>query len=115
RALGGEAAPWPGKTECCGASLSITRTQVVWQLAAQLLSAAQGAGAEAIVVACPFCQSNLDMRQVQAQKWSGRHWGLPVYYFTQLLGVALGLPLQELGLNTHFVDPLGILRQKALA
>jgi len=114
RALGGEPVVWPAKTECCGASLSITRTRVVWQLAAQILTAAQKAGAEAIVVACPFCQSNLDMRQVQAQKWSGRRWNIPVYYFTQLLGVALGLPPGELGLESHFVDPLGVLRQKAL-
>ena len=113
-ALGAKAVEWPFKTECCGASLSITRTRVVWQLAAQILTAAQKAGAEAIVVACPFCQSNLDMRQVQAQKWSGRRWNIPVYYFTQLLGVALGLPPGELGLESHFVDPLGVLRQKAL-
>ena len=65
-ALGAEPVAWPYKTECCGASLSITQSEVVGRLGRKLLSMARQAGAECIVVACPLCQLNLDLRQSDA-------------------------------------------------
>jgi heterodisulfide reductase subunit B len=60
-------------------------------------------GAECMVVACPLCQSNLDMRQAQVNKRYGTDYDLPVLYFTQLIGLALGLEAKELGLGMGLV------------
>jgi hypothetical protein len=54
---------WPHKTECCGASFSITDSSIVLELSDQILAMAQAAGADCIATACPLCQLNLDMRQ----------------------------------------------------
>ena len=90
-ALGAEAVDWPYKTECCGASLSLTRTDIVLKLCRDIYQMAADSGAECLVVACPLCQSNLDMRQGQVNKRYGTDFDLPVLYFTQLIGLALGL------------------------
>jgi heterodisulfide reductase subunit B len=70
---------------------------------------AKAAGADAIVTACPLCQINLDMRQKDIEKKFGESYGLPVFYFTQLLGLALGLAPKELGLGSLIVDPMPVL------
>jgi heterodisulfide reductase subunit B2 len=108
-ALGAEPVDWPYKTECCGASLSMTRTGVVNRLSHKLLSMARQAGAECIVVACPLCQVNLDLRQADARKAHGDLPRTPVLYVTQLLGVALGLSKEELGLKALTVSADGLL------
>ncbi len=99
RATGAEAVDWPFKTECCGASLSVTRSGVVNRLGHRLLSMAHRAGAECIVTACTLCQMNLDFRQPEARKGKDPFPELPVLYITQLLGLALGLPSKALGLD----------------
>ena len=67
-ALGAEAVPFDFKTECCGASFSISDTEIVLQLSGKILEMAKESGAHLIVVACPLCQSNLDMRQPDIEK-----------------------------------------------
>lgn len=99
-AAGAEPVEWPFKTECCGASLSMTHSGVVRRLAHKLLSMAQKAGADCLVVACPLCQVNLDLRQADAAKAHGAFLPIPVLYITQLLGIALGLPMENLGLDS---------------
>jgi heterodisulfide reductase subunit B2 len=113
-ATGAEPVEWPYKTECCGASLSMTRSTVVSRLGHKLLSMARQAGAECIVVACPLCQLNLDMRQADAAKAHGVLPATPVVYVTQLLGLALGLSPQELGLNALSV-PADCVLSRAVA
>lgn len=103
-AAGAEPVVWPYKTECCGASLSMTRTGVVSRLAHKLLRMARQAGAECLVVACPLCQVNLDLRQADASKAHGELPATPVLYVTQLLGLALGLSSKELGLRALTVS-----------
>lgn len=105
KAAGGQPVDWPLKTECCGASLSIGKTDIVKRLGYRLLSMAHRAGAECIVVACPLCHLNLDFRQPEAKK-GGQGVAtpcpipdMPVLYITQLLGLALGLPQDALGLD----------------
>ena len=110
--LGGEAIEWPFKTECCGGSFSVSKKDVVLKLTHDLLDMAQDLGAEAIVVDCPLCQFNLDFRQEEVEKKYGTHFGLPVFYFTQLLGIALGLRGEELGLKKLNVDPFALLEKK---
>jgi heterodisulfide reductase subunit B len=98
-------------TECCGASLSMTRSSVVGRLGHKLLSMARRAGAECIAVACPLCQVNLDMRQGDAVKLHGELPKTPVLYITQLLGLALGLGNKDLGIGAQSVDAGSLLAE----
>ena len=116
RACGAEAVDWNMKVECCGASLSFSRTASVVRLGRAIVSDARAHGAEAIVVACPLCHSNLDLRQ-KAMTARGQE-PLPVIFITQLVGLALGLPAGQLGLDRHFVPTaplLARLSERALA
>ena len=72
----------------------------------------QEAGADVIAVACPMCQANLDMFQSNAEQLSGDQLGIPVLYFTQLLGLAMGIDLRELSLGKPIVDPMPVLAEK---
>jgi heterodisulfide reductase subunit B len=80
----------------------------------KVLRDAKAVGAEAIIVACPLCQVNLDSRQKQIEKEYEETFGLPIIYFTQLMGVAFGLHAKPLGLDKHFVDPEKLLGEKGL-
>jgi len=112
-ALGGAPVDWPFKTECCGASLSISNPKVVGRLGHRILDMAQRAGAQCMAVACPLCQINLDLRQSDAAKAHGPLKDMPILYITQLLGIALGLPAGELGLNALVVSPKALLEPVA--
>lgn len=111
-ALGAEVLEWDFKTECCGAGLSLSKTDKVIELSGRLIREAAYRGAEAIVVACQLCQSNLDVRQGQIGKQHQKKYNLPIIYFTQLMGLAFGLAPAALGLHHHLIDPLGLLTEK---
>jgi heterodisulfide reductase subunit B len=113
--LGAQPVDWSYKTECCGASLSLTRTDVVLRLAGDILQTAKDAGADCLMVACPLCQSNLDLRQAQINKRYKTDFHLPIVYFTQLLGLALGIPPQQLGLDKLIVSPAKVLETVPLS
>ena len=109
--LGAEPVAWPYKTECCGASLSITQSKVVGRLGHKLLAMARQAGARCIVVACPLCQLNLDLRQADAAKAGDDIPATPILYVTQLLGLALGIPAKELGLDALSISADSLLSE----
>jgi len=111
-AAGATTVEWPYKTECCGATLGISYLEVAARLITQILRAALRAGAEMVVVACPLCQPNLDVRQEEAAKIMGQSLRVPVVYFTQLLALALGQEAGKLGLEKNIIDPTAILRQR---
>jgi len=111
---GAEAISWPYKTECCGASHSLSNTEIVLRLSNDILRFAKESGADVVAVACPMCQSNLDLRQGEIEKRYETKINLPVLYFTQLLGLALGAESKNLGLNMHLVNPFKILQEKGL-
>jgi heterodisulfide reductase subunit B len=113
-AAGAEPVEWPFKTECCGASLSITNSDVVCRLGHKLLSMAREAGAECVAVACPMCQVNLDLRQADARNAHGDFPPTPVPYVTQLLGIALGLAPEELGLEALTVSADALLLARSV-
>lgn len=110
-ALGATATEFDYKTECCGASFSISNTEVVENLSGKILEMAKESGADAIVVACPLCQSNLDMRQPDIEKKSGKKIGIPIFYFTQLMALAFGHPADQLRFPKHIVPVDGALAQ----
>jgi heterodisulfide reductase subunit B2 len=103
-AIGGESLEWPGKVECCGGSQNLTRTDITVARSAGILEMAQAAGAECIAVACPMCQTSLDLRQKDMAK-TGKHFNMPVLYITQLVGLSLGISPAELGINRLMVPP----------
>jgi heterodisulfide reductase subunit B len=98
RACGATVVDFPFKTECCGAAFAMPRLDVMRRLSARVLDMAAHAGADAIAVACPLCQMNLDLRRGQVNAASGAAHAMPVPFFTQLMGLALGLDAQSLGL-----------------
>ena len=114
KALGAEVLDWDFKTQCCGSSLSLTKTEKVVELSGRLAREAAFRGADAIVVACQLCHTNLDMRQGQLRRQDGSKYELPIIYFTQLMGLAFGFAPAALGLHHHLVDPLPLLKRKGL-
>jgi heterodisulfide reductase subunit B len=107
-ALGAEVLDWSYKTTCCGAAHSLTRPDIVLDLSGSLIQHARESGAEAIVVACPLCHTNLDARQFQMKLDDA----MPVLYFTQLMALALGLPVKAAALQKNMVDPRPLMRSK---
>lgn len=107
RAIGAEVMPWSSTTDCCGGSLSLSRSDVVKKLVGRLAERALEAGASAIVTACPLCQVNLEMRQTDTH--------VPVFYFTELIGFAFGLPDAPKWFGKHLIDPRPVLQQAGLA
>ncbi len=109
RALGAETMDWSFKTECCGASMTLTRSDMVLKLSNDILREAKEAGANAIAVACPLCQANLDGRQRQIEETYKTRYGIPILYFTQLMGLAFGALPQEVGLQKLITSPQEVL------
>ena len=109
RSMGITTLDWSYKTDCCGGSLSMTRTDVVLKLTNEILAEAKAVGANAIAVACPLCHVNLDTRQEEIEQEYGVKYGLPVFYFTQLMALAFGVPPDKLGLKKHFTSPDALL------
>jgi len=103
KSIGGTTLDWAFKTECCGAGFSVSRTDLVAKLSGNILKDAVDREAEALIVACPMCQSNLDMRRSAINKTLETPSDIPVIYITQAIGLALGLSAKELGLKRHFV------------
>ncbi len=112
--LGGEPLNWSHKTECCGASLSVTRTEIALRLVRAILEAAQERGADCIAVVCPLCQSNLDTRQNDINKTYGTNYHLPTLYLSQLIGLTQRLGYSALGLDRLIVSPKALLLEKGI-
>lgn len=112
--LGAESVSWCYKTDCCGGSLFFSRPDVVRRLIQKILDAALEAGAECVATCCPMCQSNLDIHQKELSIETGKDYSVPVFYFTELLGLALGSPGVDGWLRRHFVSPRGLLSARGL-
>jgi heterodisulfide reductase subunit B len=112
RAVGIETVDWSSKTDCCGAAMALSETNIVLDLTHEILEEARAVGADAIAVACSLCHVNLDTRQGEVEAAYSTEYQIPVFYFTQLLGLALGLKPEELGLKRHFIDPMPVLAGK---
>ncbi len=101
--LGAEVRPWSFKTDCCGGSLTISKTEIVVRMVDKLMEMAREAGANCLVTACPVCMANLDMR-------SSGDAGLPVFYFTELAALAMGQEGPEGWFRLHRTDPRPLLK-----
>jgi len=101
-ALGAAPVSWNYATECCGAGLTMANEATVLELANKILKNAAASGANCIVVACPMCHVNLDMKQSAVEHQYDTEHGLPIYYLSDLVGLALGLNKKELAIDKHF-------------
>jgi heterodisulfide reductase subunit B len=101
--LGGEPTPFPLKTHCCGGSLIISEEALALDLTRKLLESAYSNGAECLITVCPLCQTNLDAYQSRVNKKFKTNYKLPVFFFTQLMGIAFGLEEKVLGIKNSIV------------
>jgi len=103
-ATGAKADHFPFKSECCGSYMGLAHKEIVLRASRRIIDVAAGLGFDAIVTACPLCHQNLDLRQKQINKVFGTNIEMPILYFSQLLGLALGLSVDELGIDSHVVS-----------
>ena len=109
-ALGGEAQDWSYKTDCCGADLAMTHRNIAVELSDKITGMALEAEADCMMVSCGLCHINLDMGQ------SGRNGiKIPVFYFTELMGIAMDLPGRDEWWDKHVVSPRVLLRSQNLS
>jgi heterodisulfide reductase subunit B len=108
-ALGADVRPWGNATECCGGALTLTQPGVARRLVSRLAGRAREAGAQAIVTSCPLCQVNLEMRQ------AGPGDRMPIFYISELMGLAFGLEESRAWWTKHLIDPRPVLQLAGLA
>ena len=113
-ASGAEPVSWSHRLECCGANFTLSRPGVVLKLSGDILASAKRAGADCIMVACPLCHGNLDIRQQAIEEASGERYAMPVFYMTQLLALAAGVAPGKLGLESMITNPVPLLKEKKL-
>ncbi len=100
---GAEPVDYPLRLTCCGGALIITNREAALSMVRNLLESAVRSGATLIATACPLCQVNLECYQKQVNREFGTNLNMPVIYFTQLLGLALGIPPKRLGIGSELV------------
>ena len=101
--LGATTVEWNYETECCGAGMTMANEDTVLELSYKILSNAAAHGANCLVVACPMCHVNLDMKQADVERKYGESLDMVVYYLSDLVGLALGLDEKALAVDRHFV------------
>ena len=114
-AAGADNVDFPLKTACCGGAHTLSDSDTSTKLVANILQAAEASGAEVIATECPTCHSGLEMHQIRAEKTLGLKTSVKIIYFTQLLGMALGLKPKAVGLHENVSDSFGFVKEKGLA
>jgi len=105
KSLGGQPVEWSYKVDCCGADLALTYGSIVQKMVGKIVQRAKEAGAQCLVTSCGLCQANLEMRQ---------EIGLPVFYFTELMGVAFDVEKRERWWKKHAISPKPLLDSMGL-
>ena len=111
-AAGAECVDWNFKTECCGASNHVIRPKAARNATERIFHNAQINGAECIVTACPLCWMNLDMREEKINSEHKTNYHMPIYFFTELIALALGASPEQAGITRHFVPAEDLAMQK---
>lgn len=105
RILGAHPVEWSYKVECCGADLALTHSEIVEKLVSKIVSIAEEAGAQCLVTSCGLCQANLEIRQDK---------DLPVFYFTELMGIAFDIDHRVDWWKKHIINPKRLLESLGL-
>jgi len=103
-AIGAEPVDFADRLRCCGASLIMTSRHAALMMVKVILQNAINSGADIIATACPLCQVNLECYQTQVNEEFGTDYAMPVLYFTQLMGLAMGIPRKRLGIGRELVS-----------
>jgi heterodisulfide reductase subunit B2 len=111
KALGAVPVDWSYKTDCCGASASVNDADQSQLLMSRIFNDAVGRGANCLVTTCPLCQFNVDAYQDAVGKKYGIEKRLPVYFITELIGISMGMSPEEMQVERHFVDAMGLLKE----
>jgi heterodisulfide reductase subunit B len=106
---GAEVVDFRSKTKCCGGPILVAKQEVAFELTKNLLDEAKSLDADCIVLACPLCSTNLELRQSEIEKKYDVSYNLPILYITELIGLALGISPGKLGINKHIVSPKSVL------
>ena len=99
------------KTACCGGAHTLSDSDTSTRLVLNILQAAEESGADVIATECPTCHSGLEMHQIRAEKRFGKKTNVKILYFTQLLGIALGLSPRKVGVHENVSKPMGMLKE----
>jgi len=110
-AIGAESTYFPERLRCCGGSLIMTSRVPALEMVRILLTSAEKNGADVIATACPLCQVNLECYQNAVNEEFGTEFHLPILYFTQLIGLALGISAKELGFGVELVSAKPIFKK----
>jgi heterodisulfide reductase subunit B len=110
-ALGAEIVDFPYKTKCCGGGIYMFHEKISFSMSADVLAYAKAAGANVVSSGCPFCQLMLDLYQEKLETIKNTTFNLPILFFTQLMGLAMGLDRAELGLEKLIVSPFSLLAE----
>jgi succinate dehydrogenase / fumarate reductase, cytochrome b subunit len=110
-AVGATPILYPGRTQCCGWPIASYATDQSFKMAGGRIQEAITAGADCLVTPCPLCHLNLDSRQPEVEKTIGQKLGLPILHMPQLIGLALGIEPQKLGLERHVVSTRSVLKK----
>jgi len=112
--LGAEVVDNPFKIECCGSYHTVENKELVSRRAHRIASYAVDKGADAIMLSCPLCRFNLDVRGKEAENMYENYRQIPVYYYTQLMTIAMGLDCSACGFDDHVVDPALLLNKRGI-
>ncbi|HUW98962.1 MAG TPA: CoB--CoM heterodisulfide reductase iron-sulfur subunit B family protein [Acidiferrobacter sp.] len=113
-AAGAENVDFPLKTACCGGAHTLSDSDTSTQLVLNILQAAEDAGAEVIATECPTCHSGLEMHQIRAEKEFGIKTNVKIVYFTQMLGIAMGMSPRKVGIHENISDSMGFFKEKGV-
>ena len=109
--LGAKVLDWSYKTDCCGASASVNDQETALNLMSRIMKDAVARGANCFVVTCPLCQLNLDAYQEKFCKAHGIQERLPVFFITEMIGLAMNMDVEELQIDRHFIDGSALLKE----
>jgi len=111
KSLGAVPVDWGYKTDCCGASASVNDADQSQLLMSRIFTDAVGRGANCLVTTCPLCQFNVDAYQDAVRGKYGIEKRLPVYFITELIGISMGMSPEEMQVDRHFIDAMGLLKE----
>jgi heterodisulfide reductase subunit B len=109
--VGGQALDCVYKTKCCGGGVVMNREDIALNLTGKILNGASEIEADCMITMCPLCHMLLDAYQPKVDRRIHKKLSMPVLYFTQLIGLAMGINPERLGLNRHVISPLPMLKR----
>lgn len=111
---GAEVVDFKSKVKCCGGPILVSKQDVAFDLTKNILDEAKALGADCIVLACPLCDTNLELRQSDIEKQYNVSYNMPIIYITEIIGLALGIKPSKLGMNKHIVSVKPVLAKLGL-